>query len=392
VENPSTRKIQVAFFSEKTYALFKPEYTSSFGGAEVDQYNLSLYLAKNPNIDVSFYVGDFGQTNKPEFIDGVRVKKIPLFGWHNKNFYHKVTYAYHLFKNLWKCDADIVLTEMANDLVGWVAVFFKIFKRKHLIHRLASDRDTEYSHSASGKRRRTYYLYRLGLKKADMIYSQTKQQQKQLKDNMGFDSQVVPNGFFIDRCIDSIEKRHILWVGRCASLKRPELFVELAWRIPHKRFVMIMPPPSPVESEDFRRLAADLVERAKGLPNMQYIEHVPFNEIQNYYNQAQLFVNTSEYEGFPNAFVQSCLGGTPIASLKVDPDDFITQNQLGIACENNFNKLLEFVQNLTDQQTRFLGANALEYGRKHHDISVMGGEYENAFKKIFNLDSDISNC
>ena len=381
----------MAIISANAYPLFKAGYPAVFGGAEVDQYNLALYLAQKPDIAVTFYVGDFGQTGQSEIVDGVRVQKVPLFGWHSKNLYQKFTYVYYLFKNLWTSDADIILTEMADDTVGWAAVFFKALRKRNYIHRLASDRDTEFIDAASSGKRRTYYLYRLGLKKADLIFSQTRQQQKMLKDNMGFDSQVVPNGFFINKDGGPEEKNHILWVGRCASLKRPELFVELAKRIPEKQFVMIMTPPSPVEPESFQTTASELVEEAKSTPNIAFLEYVPFNKIQQYFNRAQLFINTSEYEGFPNTFIQSCLGNTPIASLKVDPDNFIIKNNLGIVCEDDFDRLVRFVQNLTENQITHLGANAREYGRRYHDIKIMGDAYEKAFKKLLKQELFCSN-
>lgn len=381
------RKIKIAIFSANAYPIFNPECPPVFGGAEVDQYNLALYLSQNPDIDLTFYVGDFSQTNKPEIIDGVRLQKIPLYGWHKKKSYQKVIYFSHLFKSLWQSDAEIMLTEMAGDMVGWGAIFFKILRKKYLIHRLASDRDTEYISPSSSGGWRTYLLYKLGLKKADFIFSQTQQQKCMLKERMGFNSVVVPNGFFINGKVDTGIKQYILWIGRCTPLKRPELFVNLARRIPEKKFVMIMPPPIAVEPDDFRENAAKLIEEASSLPNMTHIEHVPFNRIQQIYNRAQLFVNTSIYEGFPNTFIQSCLGGTPIASLQVDPDGFIERNRLGISCADNFEQLVEFIKNISEDQICLMGDNALKYARKHHDISIMGGEYEQACRQILNLNS-----
>jgi len=378
------KKTKVAFFCERAYPLFNPGYQFRFGGAEVDQYNLAIHLAKNPNMEVTFYVGDFGQTIEPKTINGVRVQKIPMFGWQNKDILKKVTHAGHLFKTLWKSDADVVLTEAATDIVGWSALFLKVFKKKCLIHRLASDRDTEYNKKSASKRKRTYYLYRLGLKKADLIISQTLQQQKQLKANMGFDSQVVKNGFFIDGKIEVGDKKHVLWVGRCTALKQPELFIEMARRIPRKEFVMIMSPPTPVEPEEFLQFAANLVEKANALPNLTFIEHVPFKEIQNYYDHAQILVNTSKYEGFPNAFIQACLGSTPIASLKVDPDNFIARNNLGFVSNDEFNRLVNYVEKLSSEKISSLGAQALAYAKKHHDIRLMGSAYEEAISTLVN--------
>jgi glycosyltransferase involved in cell wall biosynthesis len=48
------------------------------------------------------------------------------------------------------------------------------------------------------------------------------------------ESRVVPNGFFINTSIMNEKKKHILWVGRCAPVKQPDLFIELAKRIPEK--------------------------------------------------------------------------------------------------------------------------------------------------------------
>ncbi len=375
-------QIEVAFLSPYVYPLFKPDCPAAFGGAEVDQYNLAVYLAKNPHIRVTFYVGDFGQPDQPETIDGVRLVKIPYYGWHNKTLSQKVHCYSHLWLNLWQSPARLMLTKMAGDEVGWAAIFFKNLRKRYILHRLASDRDTKFFDASSSGGRRTYYLYRIGLKRADLIFSQSEQQQKLLKDNMGFESQVVSNGFFVEEEIDITGKQHILWVGRCTALKRPELFVELAKRIPTKRFVMIMSPPIEVEPEIFKRMAVELVNEAKTLPNMIFMEYVPFNKIQSFFNQAQLFVNTSEYEGFPNTFIQSCLGGTPIASLKVDPDEFIARNKLGIACDDNFDNLVKYVKNLNSDQVGALGAKARAYGRKHHDINVIGGLYEEAIEKL----------
>ena len=193
------QKIHVAFLSEHVYSLFNPAWNTPFGGGEVDLYNLAVYLAQNPRFEVTFYVGDFGQTDKPEMFKNVRLQKIKMFGWHRKSLKQKIIFYSHFWKTLWRSEADIVLTEMAGHLVGWAAIFFKILKKKHYIHRLASDRDTEFTKPALAGGRRIYHLYRYGLKKADVIFSQTLKQQQMLKEKMGEDSEIAPNGFFINQ-------------------------------------------------------------------------------------------------------------------------------------------------------------------------------------------------
>lgn len=378
-------KIHIAIITESAYPLFNPSLAVPFGGAEVDLYNLAVYLAKNPRYFVTFYVGDFGQTEEPEMFQNVHLQKINMFGWHQKSLKEKVLYYFHLWKTLWKSDADIILTKMAGQLPGWGAIFFKVLKKKHHIHRLAHDRDTTFTTPASMRSRREYYLYRYGLKKADCILSQTLQQQILLKERMGVESQVIPNGFFVSPTINGENKNTILWVGRCAPVKRPELFIELAKRLPEQKFVMIMMKPSVMETEDFKQKSKLMIAEAKKLPNLLFKDYVPFGEVQRYYNEARLYVSTSEIEGFSNAFIQACLGSTPIASLNVNPDGFISENQLGIYCDDDFEAMVDFIAKLNDKEVTRLGSNARNYVQKHHDISITGSLYEKAIEDLMKI-------
>ena len=112
------------------------------------------------------------------------------------------------------------------------------------------------------------------------------------------------------------------------------------------------------------------------MPNLRFVDYVPFNEIQRYYDDAKLFVNTSEYEGFPNAFVQACLGRTPILSFNVNPDNFIEANRLGCFCSEDMGKAVEFIRGLSNEKLVELGENAGKYAKENHDIDVIYKIYE----------------
>ena len=375
--------ITIAFLSANAYPLFNPDAPPAFGGAEVDQYNLAVYLAQQPDFSVVFYVGDFGQPDEPEVREGVRLEKIRYFGWHQKTLKQKLVFYSQLWWRLWRSPAQVMLTEMANDMVGWAALFFKVLGRKRMIHRLASDNDTTFTSPAAAGGKRGYYLYRLGLHRADQVLTQTVHQQQLLKERMQVDSQVVPNGFPAGEAVDFRRKKDILWVGRCIALKRPQLFLQLARQLPHLSFKMIMPPPSPMEPPGFLEEAEAMMTQAASLPNLTFLPSVPFREIQAHYNSARALVNTSEYEGFPNSFVQACLGGTPLASLKVDPDQVITRHQLGICCHDDMDQLADFLRGLDDDRLEQLGSRALAYGTTHHQMEVMGEPYAAMIRQWF---------
>jgi Glycosyl transferases group 1 len=74
----------------------------------------------------------------------------------------------------------------------------------------------------------------------------------------------------------------------------------------------------------------DSVEsRARTLANVEFLRRVPYPGIQQWSDRAEIFVNTSEAEGFPNSFIQAAQGSAAILSLAVDPDTVLTRYGTG---------------------------------------------------------------
>jgi glycosyltransferase involved in cell wall biosynthesis len=139
----------------------------------------------------------------------------------------------------------------------------------------------------------------------------------------------------IPRNTERVLKKEIdlLWVSRCQQLKRPHLFLELVEALPDARCTMICP------SED-KELWDSVAERAAKLPNLEFIEKVPYHEIQEYYDKARVFVNTSTFEGFPNSFIQSGMGHAALLSLCIDPDSMIQVFGSGILADGSMEKMI----------------------------------------------------
>lgn len=354
--------MKVCFFLEDSYHLFKKN-KGRFGGGEIDLYLISTKLAKRNDIIVSFIVGDFGQPNK-EKIDGVNLIKSKYLNIDIYNtIYHKIWRRIFFILNLFLVETDVFFTETAGEFQGIMAIISRI-RGKKIIYRTAHDKDCNtYITNNWGLQGK---IYKLGIQFFDLIIAQNDDQKKMWARYEGKDSIVVENGHEIVP-IQKIDKQYILWVSRAVDWKQPELFINMAKEIPNQEFLMIL-----LGDND---LSANIKMQSLTCRNIKILDYVPFNEIQEYYNYAKFFVSTSTSEGFPNTFIHACLGATPILSLNVNPDNFITKHKLGFFAEGNLSNAIEFLKNISDEEIKIMGENAIAYASAHHNIDEKVDKY-----------------
>jgi glycosyltransferase involved in cell wall biosynthesis len=148
-------------------------------------------------------------------------------------------------------------------------------------------------------------------------------------------------------------------------LKQPELFLDLARRLPQERCVMVL-----MKDAVHEDLLAAIKARAASLPNLTLREDLPLSEVDRLMEQAKLFINTSTYEGFPNTFVQAAMRGVPIMSLTVDPDGVLSRHGIGLCAGGSFERLVEATGQVcvSEPLWKNLSVRAQVYAREHHDL------------------------
>jgi glycosyltransferase involved in cell wall biosynthesis len=117
------------------------------------------------------------------------------------------------------------------------------------------------------------------------------------------------------------ERTTFLWVGRAAPYKNPAAFVELARQVPEAQFTMVGVGPSDYSAVN--------IDGSKSLPNLELIPPLPRSELLPLYWRAVAVVNTSDFEGFPNTFMEGWARGALALSLTVDPDAVINRYGIG---------------------------------------------------------------
>lgn len=359
--------MKICFFNLQAYSLFNSKSDAKIGGTEVQLYHLAKYFAKDN--DVSLVTGDWGQKDV-EVIDGIKIYKSASL---KKNLLNYVRAPFAFWIALKRASADVYIASSAGAEIGIVAFFCRLNGKK-LIYRTAHDWDCNgeffRNHGIIGK------LFRYGLFRAEAVVAQNFDHERKLHENYGISATVIRNSWEISE-IPIREKSYILWIARCEKWKNPEIFIKAASLFEDFSFLMIC---QKSDGEYF----SNIRKATQAQKNIVFIEGIPFAETQRYFNGARIFVGTSEYEGFPNTYIQACIGKTPIISYRVNPDRFITENNLGYCSEGDFEKMIRYIEKLLKDEADWKekSENAFRYVKRHHDVEIVGKQWSELLRKI----------
>jgi glycosyltransferase involved in cell wall biosynthesis len=361
------KKIKVCFVAPKAYPIFNPDKGTYFGGAEVDLYYLATEFARDNNFETSFIVADYGQKDV-EIIEDVAVFKSLDF---RRNALNGLLRTWNALK---KADADIYFLKCASAGVPLVTWFCKLHKRK-FIYRLASSLESDGTfikqNPIIGR------LFAWSLRQAAIVFSQNSVDADNLMKTIGVSAQVIPNGHRLTSMHEQT-RDIVLWVGRDVPVKNPECFLELAKAFHNENFTIVC------QTLNNDGHYEDLIAKAGEIQNLRFIRHVPFNQIDTYFQRARVFVNTSHSEGFPNTFIQACKSGTAILSFKVNPDGFLDKFDCGICCQGDFAKMVDSLKHLLSNEAYFrLGKNGRQYVEERHDIIKIADQYKSIFYRLY---------
>lgn len=423
--------MKICFCIPHSYALFEPSSKHPFGGSEVQSHLLAQGLTRLPGTEISFVVLDHKQasvrrfgtikvykhgfyTAYPKKIDryrdeicGIRFKQTS-FPWIDfkgkkpsafyKSFlvrlydlrldilrrlvpslfiehYEIMADQFGVFK---KVDADIYVASGVHETAAEVAAFCRHYGKTFILL-AASDYDFAPEHAENTWEKDRYdsygHLCYYAIQQADAIVTQTQLQQRLLKERFGRESTVISNPVDLDNVVDApayADRKYALWIGKADRVKRPDLMLELARRMPDIPCKMVMNPSRP---EIFKQIHDEAPS------NVELLDYVPFDKIEELFVGAFVFVNTSDFEGFPNTFLQAGKYGVPLLSLNADPDNMIKNFDCGLAAAGDFEALaggLELIHSDTARAAQY-SQNIRQYVRSHHNLNSKAIELNQVF-------------
>lgn len=369
------RRPSVCIVSHNAYGAIAGGRSGFIGGVEWQTSLLARHLALLGH-PTSLLTWDEGGPPE-EMQSGVRIIKIcrSNAGLPGLRFlYPKWT---GLLRAARRANADVYYHNCGDCVTGQLALWCRRHRRA-LVFSAASDADCD-ARLPELKTARDRVLYRLGLRRADRVLVQTAAQQVKMRRVFGVSSTVLPmpcpgpsNG---DYRPPDPSVRRLLWIGRVAPVKRPQMLIELAGLCPDAAFEMVGPLPTGPLLEAIRI-------RARPLRNLTIHGPVSREGVNRFYERAAVLCCTSEYEGFPNTFIEAWSHGLPVVST-FDPDNLIAEKNLGMVVRDVLG-MKRAIEGLfaAPELYREMSANAREHYVQNHTIEQAMPRFIEVFGQV----------
>jgi glycosyltransferase involved in cell wall biosynthesis len=358
--------MKIVFINDGIYA-YASGSPRAVGGAERDQWLLGAALASF-GWSVTVGVRDEIQAGTRRTIKGVEFVGIRrghiLFDWYRFLSSERSDWIF------WRC-ADYrlgPLVEIAK-LTGARTIFSA-----------SCDLDVRPS-QIPFYRPRCWPLYAWGLSRADRIFVQHAGQLSGLAPRWRSKAHILPKVCILRDIVGIGSKPHsdrtkyVAWVGTLIPEKRPDILIDIARSAPDIRF-LVCGGPSLSYGER-------IVHELRRTSNIEYLGQVSPDKAQQIIAEAAVLLCTSDVEGFPNTFVQAWSNGTPVVSLKIDPDKIIERMGLG-ALSVNADRAITDISALFDSPRRRdeIAGRARKHIVENHSAVTVVKCFENALGTI----------
>lgn len=338
------------------------------GGAERYQWLLARALAAN-GWAITVGVREAlqpGQRTRIEGVEFVGIGKGQIFlAWYRFLLSERPDWWY------WQC---------ASHLLGPAVAIAKC-ARVRMIFSAMHDRDVQPRH-ALFLRPRWWPLYAWGLLWANKVFVQHGGQRAALVPRWRSEATILPG--IVDRmaAVKSHFERepYVAWVAMLRQVKRPDVLVEIARQAPSIRFVVCGGTARHRSTPGYgERVVAGL----RTLPNIEFLGQVAPEKALQVIADAAMLLSTSDEEGFPSTFLEAWASGTPVVSLKIDPDGLIERAGLGTVpgtIENAIADINAFMD--APQRREEIAVRAQKYIAEAHSEAGVTAIFKQALQSI----------
>lgn len=342
-------------------------YPINRGGAEYQSYLIAQELKKRNYV---FYISVGHNENKVFHEDGFRIYtlKAPSFVFFNKLYFLLKDKMFQILKNE---KPDVVYQRVCYSATGIAAKYCKNYNSKMIWH-ISHDNDVMPLKFNFKKQIIFDYIDKkvaeYGIRNCSKIIGQTKDQNKLLKKHYSRKCDaIIPNFHpFAAREVEKKDPVKILWVANFKHFKHPEIFIEVAKHfegLKNVRFYMI-------GRRESKKHETQIEDKIANIKNLEHLGERSLEEVNEFFCKAHIFVNTSDFEGFPNTFIQAWMRRVPVVSLNVDPDNILKNHGIGLH-SGCFEQLVKDTRRLIEDEhlRETMGKKGQEYAFRNHSLA-----------------------
>lgn len=368
------RPPSICFVGIPNLSVLAPDFDRRGAAGEPVQHTLLAMALARRGYKVSMVVADHGQPDGATW-DGITTYK----AFRPKAGLPVLRYLHPRWTGLWsalkRADADVYYASCAGGQAGQIAMFCARYRRR-FVFRAASDADCKPNELIINHWYwRDKFLYEYALRHADAVLVQSERQRQLMRENFAVRSEIAALMISSVRSDLAFSARHIgaLWVSNLRQVKRPDLLLDVAARLPDITFHMVGGPMA-----EALPLYEAMKARAASL-GVAFHGAVAFRDAAALYGRARVFVNTSDVEGFPNTYLQAWASGTPVVAL-FDPDGVIAREGLGIAVRTP-DEMVEAIRHLSCDEAAWSAARArcLAFIERRYSEALVLQPYLRAF-------------
>jgi len=349
----------------------------TIGGGEIQIAQLARALARKGHEVV---IVDFEAEESFTTEEGIKVKSVP--GWNKglpglKILTHQIPVLYRMLKAE-KADYYYVRMRSYFNIASYLAC--KKNKAKFIVA-LAHDLDVagfrdrfryEYKSRLSLKSFFTLYLpndlvYDYIIRRADFITLQHKGQRLRSRRFRG-KQEVFENIFDLSKVKGVLKQPGSFFVvaGSLTIMKGIGNLLELVKRLDKSVKLVVIGEPRGKKAEA-------IYNELKQYPNVELKGRLRHADTINYIGSGKALVSTSNFEGFPNVFLEAWANGVPVMSLHVNPGNVIEEAGLGKFVNGNYDEL---AASMRDNVTGTIQPEHLvQYINDHHSIEKAADKF-----------------
>lgn len=157
---------------------------------------------------------------------------------------------------------------------------------------------------------------------------------------------------------------NIVWIANMKPLKRPELFIELAKHYRGKIGIYFK-----MVGRLSPKYSTLIKEEENHNPFFKYLGELTNTEVNALLLNTDILINTSDYEGFSNTFIQAWLRKNIVISMNSNPDKILSNYKVGYLCPT-INQVIDKVDYLRENPDDLykMQEDSIRYARENHSL------------------------